>query len=75
MGGSPLIFLVINMPDKLKNRIFCPLCEQLDVCKQTLKKTDFEEKSTEVQVITCGFWTEGAARCSVGLLAEGLQVD
>jgi hypothetical protein len=62
-----------SVTDKVKNWVFCPLSEQLDMCKQTTKKIDHEAKVTEVQVVTCGFWSEGAGRCSIGLLAEGLK--
>jgi hypothetical protein len=61
------------MPDKILNRVFCPLSEQLDVCKQEIKKIDNEAKVSEVTFITCGFWSESAGRCAVGLLAEGLK--
>jgi hypothetical protein len=48
------------------------------VCKQVTRKTEFStggvEAGKEVTYITCGFWCERAGRCSVGLLADGLQV-
>ena len=60
------------MPDNVKNRVFCPLNEQVDVCKQVFKKLE-NDQLVERQVITCGFWSESAGRCAIGLLAEGLK--
>ena len=56
-------------------RVFCPLCEQTSVCKQTIKEieTRDNEKKQVTIFITCGFWSEGAGRCAVGLLADGLK--
>jgi hypothetical protein len=61
------------MTDKVSNRVFCPLSEQVDVCKQVFKKQLSDKSVVERQVVTCGFFSESAGRCSIGLLAEGLK--
>lgn len=61
------------MPDNVRSRVFCPLNEQVDVCKQTFKKLEGETLVAR-EVITCGFWSESAGKCAVGLLAEGLKL-
>ncbi len=55
----------------VRQRVFCPVSEQLDVCKQVVKRKDSAGVS---EVITCGFFSVEAGRCSIGLLAEGLRL-
>ena len=52
------------------DKVFCPVAKETGVCKQSV--VPLEEKG-EPTVIICGFWSERAGRCAVGLLADGLK--
>jgi len=75
-GGS-LRIGDVKMPDKVVTKVFCPLCEQLNVCHREFKKTDYGDGDQavvkEVTFVTCGFWSVAAGRCAVGLLVDGLK--
>ena len=47
-------------------RIYCPIQGVMGVCKQKINPDKDE-------FIVCGFYSESAGHCSIGLLADGLH--